>query len=438
VSGRNGVGKTSLLEAIRVAFTNNGQRSLLVNADVTEGGAGLILFTLSDGTEGEREVREKSRSRAAGPVSLYRNGEKLGAAQAFLDSLAPQGFGFNPLDFIEMRADQQTKALLEVLNLPISIPQLMGLTGGRRSEIDYTEHPLTVLEAIAKLLETERTEERRAAREAEATAERLGDEIPADFDAQAAAAFDLSSAVASLNEISSVKAALAKNTTDLARIDEQLRMLTQRKSDLEQMNHELLDNLALLPDEAGLTAGIQSYKERQRILGLIEQQRAQVEAGSAYRAQAEMLHDQLMAVRAKPAELLSQTNLPIEGLGIADNVITVRGIPLSQLSTGEQLSVAAEIAIATLGDLRVILIDGFERLDSKHQEQMLARFAEAGVQAFITEVTDDELQVLVDGKNVTSTEDAPLSHSGIEDTDEEDWSELLDEADAEEGDGIPF
>ena len=62
----------------------------------------------------------------------------------------------------------------------------------------------------------------------------------------------------------------------------------------------------------------------------------------------------------------------------------------------EPLNVAVDIAIATLGDLKVVLVDGIERLDEVHQTLMLGRLIDAGVQAFITKVSDSELTILTD------------------------------------------
>ena len=78
VQGVNGSGKTSLLDAIRVLFTNKKQRSLLVH---DEHDRGTILFSLSDGTTGERVVTPHGRT--AGPVTMFQDGVKMKSAQAF-------------------------------------------------------------------------------------------------------------------------------------------------------------------------------------------------------------------------------------------------------------------------------------------------------------------------------------------------------------------
>ena len=120
-------------------------------------------------------------------------------------------------------------------------------------------------------------------------------------------------------------------------------------------------------------------------------------------------------MRAKPAELLAAQPLPVAGLGLTEGQVTINGLPIGALSTGEQLDVAVDIAIATLGELQVVLVDGLERLDNEHQTRMLARLLEAGVQAFVTRVTDTELTILtpdaldtVDTENTHDRDEIPF------------------------------
>lgn len=395
IQGHNGAGKTSVLDAIRVALTGKGGKSLLVH-DGEE--RGLILFALDDGTEGQREVQDGGRT--AGPLTLTQQGRKISAAQRFLDNLG-LGFGFNPLTFIELPPHEQTKKLLEVTQLNIPIPLLIALGGGQLPGVNYAEHPLLVLKAIGDALEEQRRAVGRDARDTEGMVERLRAEVPKDFDAQAASAFDLAGAVATLSRITATR-------REAERIEQEMNAREQRISDLYaqiaqlnmQQEHararhtDLLNELDELPNPDGLEAEMTAYKQNQLYLSRLHEAAEREKAAAEMRATYEALTQRIEAVRRKPAELLASTELPVQGLGVAERQVTINGLPIAALSTGEQLDVAVDIAIATLGELKVVLVDGLERLDATHQERLLERLTAAGVQAFVTKVTDSELVIV--------------------------------------------
>lgn len=397
IEGHNGAGKTSVLDAIRVAFTNKGERSLLVH-EGAEGG--LILFELSDGTLGERQVVEGGR--VAGQLTLTQGGKTLTAAQRFLDRLG-LGFGFNPLAFVGLPAHEQTKKLLEVTPLNITPAQLIMLGGGALPGVTYSDHPLLVLKAIEAALEEQRRTAGRDARDTEGMVERLRAEVPADFDRDAAQAFDLGAAVQTLNHINGIKRELERINTECAdrarRISElymQARQLEADQANAENASHSLGLELETLPAATELEAAMTAYKQNQLYLSRLNEAAERERVATALRNQYAALTATIDIVRAKPAELLADGGLPVQGLGIAEGQVTINGLPISALSTGEQLDVAVDIAIATLGDLKVVLVDGLERLDESHQQRMLSRLTQAGVQAFVTRVTDSELTVITD------------------------------------------
>lgn len=95
--------------------------------------------------------------------------------------------------------------------------------------------------------------------------------------------------------------------------------------------------------------------------------------------------------RNKPTELLKQHELPIEGIGVdANGLIRINGTLLDGLSDGEKLEAAFKIALQRIGELRVICIDGMEKLNESEQIKVLEICAENDVQVFVTITTDTE------------------------------------------------
>ena len=87
--------------------------------------------------------------------------------------------------------------------------------------------------------------------------------------------------------------------------------------------------------------------------------------------------------------------MPIKDLGIGgDGEITIKGLPIKNLSDGEKIILALDIARATLKELKIININGFEALDTKSQELFLNEIQkDQDIQYFISKVADGPLKI---------------------------------------------
>ena len=87
-----------------------------------------------------------------------------------------------------------------------------------------------------------------------------------------------------------------------------------------------------------------------------------------------------------PAKALHEAKLPIDGLAIAGDDVTVGGILIDQLSTEEQMRVTLSIARALAKELPLICVDGVERLDEEHFAEFTRQAESDGFQYFYTRV----------------------------------------------------
>ena len=70
------------------------------------------------------------------------------------------------------------------------------------------------------------------------------------------------------------------------------------------------------------------------------------------------------------------------------------GLPVANLSEGEQLSLCVDVAISKPNGLQVILIDGTEKLSSENREKLYSKCHEKGIQFIATRTTDSsEMEV---------------------------------------------
>lgn len=101
--------------------------------------------------------------------------------------------------------------------------------------------------------------------------------------------------------------------------------------------------------------------------------------------------------RLKPHELLATVKLPIKDLGVdGRGIVTIKGLPLSNLSTAQQVKTCLDIArvLAKDNPLKLICVDKLEHLDETVRAEFLQQIAEdQDFQFFVTVVTDGELKV---------------------------------------------
>jgi len=152
---------------------------------------------------------------------------------------------------------------------------------------------------------------------------------------------------------------------------------------LEQ--HEPID-IEPLQNEADRVAEMQSYlREWDRMVEIRDGQLAKKKRYS------DILTNLIEAARNKPGELLKQHKLPIEGISVDEEArIRINETLLDGLSDGEKMEVAFKIALQRMGDLRIICLDGFEKLNESEQRKILELCEQNDIQAFVTVTKDTE------------------------------------------------
>jgi len=143
-------------------------------------------------------------------------------------------------------------------------------------------------------------------------------------------------------------------------------------------------------DEAG---GLQLEEVNlQTALGMLQIAREAESAEAArdtLQTEADALDGMVIKFRDElPAQVLSEAKLPIEGLKIDGDEITVGGIPIDQLSGAEKMELALSIvrALAENAPLKLICIDGVEQLDDDSLAAFERQAHNDGFQYFVSRV----------------------------------------------------
>ena len=107
LTGTNGEGKTSVLDAIKYALTNKSTRDYIVHKGETEG---EIIVETDTGLSIDR----KARINKADYKSVKMNGVEVNGPEAFLRDLFTP-LQLNPIEFMSMDKKQQNAIILDMI-----------------------------------------------------------------------------------------------------------------------------------------------------------------------------------------------------------------------------------------------------------------------------------------------------------------------------------
>lgn len=395
IAGRNGTGKTSVLEAIKSVAKGGHDATLLRNGAEK----GEIVFVLDDDTQIKRRIGS-----ATSTTDVIRDGKKVArpadAIRALTDALS-----VNPVEFLSAGKRDRVRVLLESMPIELDTDKLAELAGVPVTAAPDV-HPLQVLELVRRQVYDARTGANRAVKEKESTIKQLRQAIPP---AAAGVEGDEEELMTRLDELADAKdAEMERISTRLAELtDDCNQRIEALREQMEKIQAERADYHERAGRQRGLT--LERFNEaRQPIseaLGAIRAdrdsaiRRAQtLDTIQILTTELEDLSDEAAAhtraltdIEQYKSELLAA--LPIAGLEVIDGEIYRDGVPLDRLNTAQQVDIAVEIAKLRAGKLGVICVDGIESLDPAAFDAFRDRALASGLQLFVTKVTADEFTV---------------------------------------------
>lgn len=144
-----------------------------------------------------------------------------------------------------------------------------------------------------------------------------------------------------------------------------------------------------LSEEADKVANMQSYlREFDRMADIITTKLA------PRQEQAQTLTARIEKARELPMELLKIAAVPIPGITVdGEGMIRIGETLLSGLSEGEQLELAFRVAKAQAGELKVICIDGINKINPSDRKWLEEEMKTDDLQYFLLDTVDSELKV---------------------------------------------
>ena len=140
LSGKNGTGKSSVLDAIKYALTNKSDREYIVHKGESEG---EIIVETDTGISIDRKVRTGK----APYKSVKRDGLEVGSPEAFLKELFTP-LQLNPIEFMNMDKKQQNAIILDMIEYPWDMNKIKEWFGEIPTWVSYDQNILSVLNDI--------------------------------------------------------------------------------------------------------------------------------------------------------------------------------------------------------------------------------------------------------------------------------------------------
>lgn len=392
VGGDNEQGKSSVLDAIMYALA--GGRSIPARP-VHDGADGArVEVTLDNGMVIRREW--KGADDKAGRL-VVTTADGLKGSQAILDALAGD-LTFDPLAFDRMKPAEQAAALSRITGLDVSdIDAEAKRVYDERTEIgrdgkaarghydSLPDYPGAEPVDVSDLLR-----QQEAARESERKADEAG---RAMIDAQRAV-------VDADEDVTEAETQIEKWTKALA----------ERKAIVEEKVLErkaATDNAdkarAAIIDAAPIAEAIRTAGEANAKVAANATKAKAAANLEALRVEYDKRSDRLATLAAEKQARIASAAMPVEGMGLTSDGVTIGGIPWEQCSSAQRLEASVAMGFAANPKLRVILVRDGSLLDAPHLARILDLAKQHDGQVWIERVSKGaECSVIIEDGRVAA------------------------------------
>jgi exonuclease SbcC len=454
LEGTNGVGKTSIIDAIRVAVSNSANREVIVRQGKKEG---EIYLELDDGLKIERKKRENKSDYK----KITKDEQEVAKPETYLKNLFTE-LQLNPAQFINYTDKEKNRILLNMIEFDWNLSWIEKQFGEIPKDVDYDQHILEVLNDIQSdkgYYYNKRQDINRAIREKRAVIRDIMEEIPENYSAEKWRNLSLKEFYDKINkmkndneykerfltrrkdielkksrrekevadEIQGVYGIYKKEEKRLEGEIERLeKLLATKKNELEnledrkdaivkskqqELHRELkeLDKEYKEVEENYIKAphhDKEKIKEIEKKAEHAEHMKSYLnEYDRAERIEGEIedldvetqeLTRKIELARELPGEILKTAQIPIKELSVEDGKPLINGLPVNNLSEGELLDLCVDVTIQKPEGLRLILLDSIPNdLSEDNQKRLFKKLKEHDIQFVATKTTNDrELKII--------------------------------------------
>jgi len=380
ISGKNGQGKTSVLDSISYAL---GGKALISQKPIRKGQESAKVVVDLGKYIVERNWTSDNRSYLK--VSS-KEGGTFASPQKLLDSLIGD-LSFDPLAFARAEKKPQVEILLQAADIQMDKKTLESVSGVK---IGGDGNPIELINQVHKAVFDERTalnrEEKklRAQREAIKVPEGMEKIKPVSTSELFAERKKMEEQIRENNATRDRFQFIVKRTGEIemqmSDLQEEIAQLTKEQS---EMDPNLQD-----PDIAAIDEKIAQVDDTNHVAQLVkDREEIKVRLNKASR-EASRLSENLKAILEYKNVMIAKAKMPIEGLDFEEGGVIYNGIPFEQVSDSEKLKVSMAIAMALNPKIRVIRITDGSLLDSENMKIIQSMAKKKDFQVWIEKVDE--------------------------------------------------
>lgn len=451
LTGSNGVGKSSVLDAIRLALTNNSKRKYIVRNGEKEG---IVFVKLDNGITIDRKKRvDKSDYKSIKDD----NGNEISSPETFLkDIFTP--LQLEPVEFLSMSEQEQNRILLNLIEFNKDKKEFIQEKFGEiPSWVNYDNSILEILNQIQSkegMYYQNREEINRDARNGLAIIQDIAKDIPENYEYNKWKNYTLSDKYEELNKDKNFNEKIDKSiaykedyankikqietvenntllqieadkTTEKNKITAEILGLKSRiellQKELENVDMKYENVISetksqTIAEKAKLDENIRvanewaskekkNTEELENELKIAEEMKGHLneydrmkdmqEKVDTLQKESQDLTDKIELARQLPGKILKEAKLPVENLSVENGIPLVNGLPIGNLSEGEKLQLCVDVTLSNNNNLKLILIDGTEKLSEENRKKLYEICKEKGLTVIATRTTDNpELSII--------------------------------------------
>jgi len=371
IAGRNGSGKTSILNAIWSALGGSTATKAVpvpIHVGADEGSVTLDLgrFTVT---------RTFNHRNATGKLTVTApDGSRFPSPQKFLDEFLGE-FTFDPLTFMRQTAKQQLHTLLPLVELPF--------------DLDVLETERATKYAARTVIGNERDLLKGQLAGAPAPADDVPDEE-----------VSITELLDAANEARDVIAANNKVRHAALRVNERyvaaqalVTSLREQLAVAENAERDAFEEVGLadaavteLPPDPDVHLFEAACREAETVNTMVRAARLHRELAAKVQDAVERYEGEtleLALIEGRKKNAIEQAVMPLDGLSFDDNQVLFGGLPIGQCSAAEQLRISMAIGMAMNPQIRVMCIPDGSLLDETSRALVETMAAENGFQVFL-------------------------------------------------------